>query len=233
MVPDDSILASGATGAAPAKESPLSEDAALALLRRHDLPASVIQSIAQQGELLKNPKIRVALAEHPQAPRHISMPLVRRLFTFDLMRVALAPTAASEIRLAAEDALITRLETISAGEKMSLARRASGRVAGALLRDPDRRVMRTALDNSRLTETILVKALMAAHASEALVEAVCSHQKWHLRRDVQIALLMNARTPEAQALRLARFLPPQVARNVIDDSHLPEAVKLRLRQEIG
>ena len=57
-----------------------------------------------------------------------------------LMQLALSPTLAADIKMVAEQALIARMETISLGERVALSRRASARVAAALLLDTDARV---------------------------------------------------------------------------------------------
>src|SRR5947208_12591628 len=54
------------------------------------------------------------------------------------MQVALAPALAADIKRTAEDALTNRLETISSGERLSLAHRASDRIAAELLCDTER-----------------------------------------------------------------------------------------------
>jgi hypothetical protein len=214
--------------------SPITEEKSLNLLKSIDLPADAIESFCrdQRALLTKSRKLRRAVVEHPHTPRHLSLPMLRQLFTFDLMQVALAPAVASDLRIAAEEQLIHRLEAISVGEKTTLAKRASGRVAGALLLDSDGRVMRTALENGRVTEGVLVKALTATSCAVTLIEAVCLHPKWQLRREVRIALLLNANTPAAHAVRIAKALPRQVARQTLNDSHLPEEIKLQIRQEI-
>lgn len=210
------------------------EESALNLLKSRDLPAVAIEALCreQRGLLSKSRELRIAVVEHPHTPRHLSLPMLRQLFTFELMQVALMPTVAADLRFAVEEALIHRLETISVGERTTLARRASGRVAGALLLDGDERVMRAALENGRVTEAMVVKSLMAFAQPLALIQAVSTHQKWQLRREVRIALLLNARTPAEHAIRIAKALPPQVARQTLNDSRLADAVKLRIREEI-
>jgi hypothetical protein len=174
--------------ASPAHTSdPQNEDALLAMLRHGDLKAEQLEEIARRGQTLKSRKIQVALAEHPRIPRHIALPLLRNLFTFDLMRVTLSPQAIPEIKRNAEDSLIRRLETITLGEKLSLARRGSGRLAGALLLDAEPRIVSCALDNSRLTEALVLQAMSHRSAKPHLLEAIRSHRKWSLRREVQLA----------------------------------------------
>src|SRR6185437_5429698 len=111
-----------------------------------------------------------------------------------------------------EDALINRLETISSGERLTLARRASGRIAGELLLDAETRVMQAAMENPRLTEPPVIKAILRRDASAALVQAVCRHAKWSLRRDIRIALLRSAHTPMARAVEFARGMPAPLLR---------------------
>ena len=123
--------------------------------------------------------------------------MVRHLFTFDLMQVALTPVVPADIKMAAEESLINRLERLSQGERLTLAHRASGRVAAALLLDPEPRVIHAALENSRLTESAVIKALMRRDAPAAFVSAVCHHSRWSPRREIRIALLRNEKTPLA------------------------------------
>jgi len=213
-------------------EAPLNEDLAVALLKNSEVSSAELERLSKNGTLMKSRKLRLALVEHAKTPRHVSMPLVRHLYTFDLVQVALAPAAPADVKFAAEEALINRLESVSSGEKLSLARLASGMVAGALLVDSEQRVVLTALDNSRLTESAVFKALMRADAPAILVQAVCHHAKWSVRREVRVALLRNQHTPLARALEFARSLPAALAREVLQTSRLPENIKVHLLQEL-
>ena len=203
----------------------LSEDAALALLRRADLPADVLEKLAKNGTVLKHRKVKLALVEHPKTPRHVSLPFIRQLYTFDLMQVALTPSVPADVKLAADEALCNRMETISSGEKLTLAHRASGPVAGELLLDRDPRVMQAALQNARLTEALIVRALTRTEATPAFVEAVAHHAQWSLRREVRVALLRNEKTPMARAVAFARGLPVGQLQEILENSRLPGNVK--------
>src|SRR5215468_10540972 len=173
---------SGSAGPEFRPDASLSEDGALNLLKRADLPPDVLEQISKIGEFLKYRKVKLALVEHPKTPRHVSLPLIRQLYTFDLMEVALTPVVPADVKLAADEALCNRMETISSGEKLTLAHRASGRVAGELLLDAEVRVMQAALQNSHLTESAIVRALMRSEGRAALVEALSHHPQWSLRR---------------------------------------------------
>jgi hypothetical protein len=210
---------------AAATDPALTLDLALALLKRRDLPAQVVEQLGKNSSLMKSRKLKLAMLEHPRTPRHLSLPMVRHLFTFDLMKVALTPGAPADIRIAADEALANRLEKISMGERLSLAHRASERIARALLLDSETRIVRAALENPRLTEASIIKALMRRNSSSAFVEAVCRHSKWAVRREIRMALLRNEMTPLARALEFARSLPVPLVREILQGSRLPTNIK--------
>jgi hypothetical protein len=205
--------------------SGLSEDSALSLLKRANLAPEVLEQLAKNGNLLKNRKVKLALASHPKMPRHVSLPLVRQLYTFDLMQIALTPAVPADLKRAADETLCNRLDTLASGERLTLAHRGSGHIAEALLADAETRVMQAGLQNSRLTESSIVRALTRADAPAALVEAVSHHAQWSLRREVRVALLRNGRMPMARAVEFARTLPAALVREILQNSRLPANVK--------
>ena len=210
---------------------PLTEDLALALLQRRDLLPEAIEHLSKNAIVTKSRKVRFALASHPRAPRHLSLRLVREFYTIDLMRFALLPAVAADIKHAADDLLVSRLASVTLGERISLARRASGTVAAALLLDKESRVWQTALENPRLTEAAVVKTLLRLNSDAAFVEAVCHHSKWSPRPEIRMALLRNDKTPLARALEFASTLPPAQLRDILYNSRLPEKIKTCLRKE--
>ncbi len=208
----DSAAASSQVSSEP------SEDQALALLQRPDVTAAELALLGRNPSVMKSRKVLLGLAGHPRTPRHITIPLLRRLFTFDLMQVALTPTVASDVKRAAEEQLLHRMESLSPGERISLARRASGRVAAALLLDAQVRVVSAALDNSHLVEVLVVTALMKHGAPESLFVLVSEHPKWSLRRDAQIALLRSEKLPLERALELAGNFSAEFLQEIVPES---------------
>src|SRR5260370_26604099 len=138
----------------------LTEDLALTLLQRRDLPAAAIEVMAKNGAVMKHRKVINAIVVHPHAPRHVSLSIIRRLFVFELLNIALMPAVFADIKKFAEDVLISRLQTTTPGERMRLAKRSSQAIDAALLLDPEKRVMEAALRNPQMTEAAVVKALM-------------------------------------------------------------------------
>ena len=209
----------------------LSEDMVLARLAQNDLSPESIDEISQNAGLMKSRKIRLVMASHPHTPRRIALRLIRELHTFDLMQFALTPTAPADLRHVADELLISRLASITLGERIALARRCSEKVAGAMLLDKETRVWQAALESPRLTENSIVRALQRS-VTAAFVESVSRHAKWSLRPEIRIALLRNAHTPLARAIEFARRLAPAQLRDVLHSSRLPEKIKAYLRKDL-
>jgi hypothetical protein len=229
-----------------ATDPALTEDLALALLKRADLPPEVIEQLAKNTNALKSRKVKTALASHPHTPRHVSVPLARQFYTFDLMKVALSPTVPADVKFAVDDVLISRLKTVTIGECLTLARRASGRVAAALLLDVETigtkiiaaktvaretRVMQAALENPRLTEALVINSVLRPAASAALVRAVAQHTKWSPRREIRAALLRTEHLSLARALEFSHEIPTPLLHELLTASRLPDAIKDQLLRE--
>ena len=207
----------------PSRSTPeLGEDQALAILQRADVSAEELVSLSRYPDALKSRKVLLALVSHPRTPRHVSLPLLRRMFTFDLARAALAPAVAADIKRAAEEQILVRVDSLPAGEKISLARRGPGRIAAQLLREKDPRIVSVALDNGRLVESAVVTTLMKSDTPTLLYKLVSEHSKWALRREVQIALLTSEKTPMHRAIQLATHFSPKMLDGIAPQSRKAE-----------
>jgi len=59
---------------------------------------------------------------------------------------------------------------------------------------------------------------MKQNAPEALFALASEHPKWSLRKEVQIALLRNERTPLARAVELAGNFSAEFLREIVPES---------------
>lgn len=211
----------------------LTEDLALALLARRDLPRGLVEILVKNASVMASRPVINAVARHPRTPRFVALPMLRHLYVFELMQIALTPGTPADLKMAAEENIVLRLEQVSPGERLALAKRASTRVAAALLLDPETRVILAALDNPYLTEAWIVKTLMSEKAPQAFVDALCRHAKWSVRRQVQMALLRNEKTPLARVLYFAQMLPTHVLKDTLRHSRLSASVKMYLFKELA
>ncbi|HYX54394.1 MAG TPA: hypothetical protein VE783_13135 [Candidatus Limnocylindrales bacterium] len=210
---------------AVAADARLTEDLALAFLERRDLPPQALEELARHSLVAKIRKVRIALVTHSHTPRHVSVPAIRQLYPFELMQIALTPAVAPDVKRAAEEGIIARLATVSSGERFTLAKRSSGRVAAALLHDKEERILTAALLNPQMIEAHVVKALKAEAGTELLAPLVAKHPKWSFRNDVRAALLANRYTPFAAVVKIAAELPLLQLKDALRSMRLPANVK--------
>jgi hypothetical protein len=169
----------------------LSDEHLKVLLSRKDLHVDFLQELGTRERLLHSYEVKLALVRHPHVPRSVSLVLLRHLYTFDLLRVAATPSSTPEVRRVAEESLAARAPFLSLGERIAMARQASARLAAAMLTDPVEEVFRVALENRRLTEEGVVRALRDSRITAAAVEAIRCHPRWAARYEVRMAIVRS------------------------------------------
>ena len=208
-----------------ARNPNLRERDLLRLLERKDLPREVVREVAAHKEATQSYPVKLALVRHPKTPRLVSLPLMKFLYLFDLVRVSQTPGVPADVKIVAEESIFKRLETIPLGEKITLARRASGRVAAGLLVTEGTELIRAALDNPFLTEAHLLKILSVEKLPAAVAETIAEHSKWSSYYYLRLALVRNPLTP---LVRVLGFLPDLAVNDLQDiclDHRMPETVR--------
>ena len=164
------------------------------LLSRKDLPGEILKEIGMRKALLKSYAVKRSLLFHPRTPRLIGLRLLKDVYLMDLVQFALSPGVSAELKRYAEEQIAARLPHLPLGQKITLARRGPGRVAGALVAEGHAQVLPVALNNPFLTEGQVLKALAREKVPVAVVQALASHRKWSQSYNVRIAIVRNSST---------------------------------------
>lgn len=195
-------------------ENPAVEEShVIQMLERLDLSANVLAAIAERGKWTASEGVRLRLARHPRTPRRFALALLRQLYLFDLVQLSLLPSTPAEIKRVAEELIVTRVPHLPVGQKLTLARRGTSRVAGALLAEGHPQAIKLALANAFLTESQILKALAKPGVPERVVAAIAQDSKWSVQYNVRVALIRNAHTPVPVVLA---FLPNLTVRDLKD-----------------
>ncbi len=203
----------------------LQERDLLRLLERKDLPQEVVREISTHREAKRNYAVQFALVRHPRASRLVSLPILKFLYIFDLLRVAQTPAVPADIKMVAEETILKKLEGMPRGERISLARRGTGRLAASLVVNPDPELIGAALDNPYLTEGLLLKVLTRENLPPAVVERMAQHQRWGHHYYLRLALIRNPLTPFARVLAFLPDMAVSDLRDICLDHRMPEAVR--------
>lgn len=191
----------------------LNEQHLVLLLERKGLPAAVLQRIAKNREWLRSYPVKKRVAAHPRTPRLLAIPLLRQLYLFDLAEVSLLPSTPAEIKRIADEVILSKLAQLPLGQKITLAKRGSTRIAGALLAEGHPLVFPQAVQNTFLTEAQVLKALARDDLPEGVAEVIAQSRKWSVMPNVRIALVRNPTTPLGRVLA---FLPDLALRDLND-----------------
>jgi hypothetical protein len=122
----------------------------------------------------------------------------------DLVQLTLLAGTSAELKRNAEEQLVARLPQLPLGQKITLARRGTARVAGALLAEGHAQVLSVVLDNPGLTEAQVLKALSRESLPVGVVKAVAQHRKWSHTYNVRLALV---RHPSSTLSTILAYLP--------------------------
>jgi hypothetical protein len=208
-----------------ARNPHLQERDLLRLLERKDLAHEVVRELAHHREARRNYTVQLALVRHPKTPRQVSLPLMKFLYLFDLLRVAQTPAVPADVKMVAEETILKKLEGMPRGEKISLARRGTGRLAAGLLFNPDLDLIRAALDNPSLTEGLLLKVLAREDLPPIVVEQLAQHPRWAHHYHLRLALIRNPLTPLARVLSFLPDVAVTDLRDICLDHRMPQPVR--------
>jgi hypothetical protein len=215
-------------------ENPALDEALLCLLlQRKDLSGDLLGEVARRKEWMRSYRVKARVAGHPHAPRLVALPLIRQLFLFDLVNLSLQPATPAEVKRIAEEVILNRLPQLALGQRLTLARRGSARVAAALLAEGNERVVPLALDNAFLTESQVLKVLSREELPEIVPMSIARHRKWACFYNVRMALVRHPLTPLARVLA---FLPDLTLRDLDELSgarSLPPNLKQYIRAEVA
>lgn len=203
------------------------------LLRRRDLSSLVVEEIARRTAGLSKYQVRRALAFHPRVPHTVGLRLVRELHPTDLVHLTLSPSGAPALRHLAEELILARVQHLPLQQKISLARRGSARIVGALVADGHADVLPIALDSPFLNEGQVLKALGRPALPGPVVVAIAQHPRWSHIYGVRLALLRHSQVPLGAALEFLRSMSTTDLRVLSESSSVPSHVRLHVRRELA
>jgi hypothetical protein len=208
-----------------ARNPNLQEADLLRLLERKELAPEVVREIAAHKEALRSYAVKLALTRHPRTPRLVSLPILKFLHLFDLVLVCQIPAVPTDVKHVIEETILKRAERIPRGEKISLARRGSGKVAAGLLATEDPELIKAVLDNPFLTEAHLLKILTLETLPHQVLAMITLHARWSSHYYVRLALIRHPQTPLHRVLQFLPDLAVTDLREICLDRRMPAEVR--------
>ena len=129
------------------------------------------------------------------------------------------------LRRMAENTLLARVDDLTLGERITLARIGGPGVIARLVDSPEPRVLSSLLGNSKILERDAIKLACRSDAPESFLQKLAEH-RWGQVREVRLGLIRNPRTPIPAALRLLGTLPASDLRRVAKDAKVRRLLRL-------
>lgn len=208
-----------------ARNPHLEERDLLRLLSRKNLAPEVVIELSRHKAVRSSHAARIAVVTHPKTPRQVSLPLMKFLYIFDLLRVAQTPAVPTDIKMVAEETILKKMAGMPLGERIALARRGTGRLASHLVISSELELIQAALDNPYLTEGQLLKVLAHEDLPHAVVEQISLHPRWAYRYHLRLALIRNPLTPFARALAFIPDIAVADLRDICQDHRMLPQVR--------
>ncbi len=197
----------------------------LRLLRKRELPSSVIEAVSRHERWDGRHAIRAAIVLHAKTPRTLSLRLLSLLLWRDQLRVATDMRLQMPLRAAAESRLRERLLELELGEKISLARSAPRGLLSVLAVDENHRVIAALLSNPRLLEADVAAIVRREKTPVEILRVVAASERWISRPSVRVGVLCHPRTPVHSALSVLAGLSVPEIRKLLAEKPLPPVVR--------
>lgn len=215
------------------KNPHLTEDHLLALLKRRDLPETLLKNLHQRHANKLSQRLLLALVKNPNMPGAIMRNLLPHLRLFELVDLCFMPGITPDQKLAAERGILQRLPTTPLGSKMTLARRATAAVVGALLKEGDSRLVEICLNSPRITEAAVFQFINGPKANATTLSMVARNSRWKNRPNLQMAILKNRQTPTVWFTLWVPRLPVHTVYQLLASRRLNPAQKQAVQDEIN
>ena len=123
--------------------------------------------------------------------------------------------------------------TVTPAQKLTLARRGSGRIVGALLADGQAGVISAILESPFLNEGQVLKVLSRIIVPSHVIAAIADNGRWSQHSSVRLALLRNPQTPLARVLSFLPDMSTMDLRALPRFSMVPPGVRPHIRRELA
>jgi hypothetical protein len=203
------------------------------LLGRAELSTALLEEIAKHKGWMISYRVKRALAFHHNLPPSLGLSLVRELYQSDLVALSFSPSGNPALRHLAEDLVLAKLPQLPPAQKMTLARRGSPRIVGALLTEGSPESLPTVLDSPLLNEGHVLKALARVALSVRIVTAIADHAKWSHIYSVRLALLRNSQAPMARVLTFLPNITTTDLKILSQSSSVPSRLVPHIRRELA
>jgi hypothetical protein len=163
------------------------------------------------------------LLEHPDTPEHIK----QQLSHYREVPAKEKPEVAKEKKHPEERAqsILQRLQKLTVSERILLALRGNKEVRTMLLRDTNKEVVMTVLDNPKITDTEIEILSKSRSVSEEVLRKITKKREWMKNYAIISSLVSNPKTPTPIAIKLVSDLKTRDLSIIEKNKNVSEGVR--------
>ena len=105
--------------------------------------------------------------------------------------------------------LLQRIQTLSVGERLQLALKGGREIRSILLKDSNKQVMLSVLENQKITESEIELIAKSRQVPEEALRTISKNREWLKNYAISFALVTNPKTPPGIAVTLISSLKDQ------------------------
>lgn len=138
--------------------------------------------------------------------------------------------AAEEAKPPENRSLYAQIQGMSVAQKVKLALKGNKDARMILIRAANRLVQRMVLQNPRITEDEILALAKSKSTDDELLRLIAESREWTSSYAVRAALVENARTPLAKALRFLPTLGDREIRVLAKSKNVPHVIAAQARK---
>ena len=161
------------------------------------------------------------LSEHPDTPEDIRQQLSQYV-------VPEKKQEGTKVKKPPEEraqSILQRLQKLSVAERILLALRGNKEVRTILLRDTNKEVVMTVLENPKITETEIEILAKSRSVSEELLRRITKKREWMKNYAIILSLVTNPKTPTPIAIKLVSELKNRDLSIIEKNKNVSEGVR--------
>ena len=181
----------------------------------------IFQEIARTNT--HRPEILQLLYEHPDTPDD-----VKRLISGSLHLPAKAATSAATVAKPKEvrvQNVLQKIQMLTVSERVQLAMKGSREVRGILIKDTNKEVMLSVLDNQKITDTEIELIARSRSIHEEALRRISKSREWLKCYAVVHALVTNPKTPPGISMGLIGDIKTKDLVILEKNKNVPEVIR--------
>ena len=163
------------------------------------------------------------LYQHPNVPEQ-----VKSFISGILQLTAHTSAVKSEVYRSKEfktQNLLQRIQALSVGERLQLALKGSREIRSILVKDSNKQVMLSVLDNQKITETEIEMIAKSRSVPEDALRTISKNREWLKNYAIMFALVTNPKTPPGISVTFVSSLKAKDLALLDKNKNVPELVR--------